>query len=65
VRLPYQQGQLISLFHEYGQITRIEQGRGGVLIQGNLPGRLMAQFQAYLASEKALTPETESDVDEG
>ncbi|MGD0708863.1 MAG: GTPase HflX [Anaerolineaceae bacterium] len=61
VRLPYQQGQLISLFHEYGQITRIEQGRGGVLIQGNLPGRLMAQFQAYLASEKAPMESEESE----
>ena len=59
VRLPYQQGQLISLFHEYGQITRIEHGRGGVLIQGNLPGRLLAQFQAYLGKEKEPVEETE------
>ncbi len=29
VRLPYQQGALISLFHEAGQIERIEHGRGG------------------------------------
>jgi GTP-binding protein HflX len=47
VRLPYQQGQLISLFHEFGQVERFEQDRTGVIIHGNLPGRLLAQFQAF------------------
>jgi GTPase len=44
IRLPYQQGQLISLFHEFGQIERLVHGRKGVLIQGRIPGRLVAQF---------------------
>ncbi len=44
VRLPYQQGQLISLFHEFGQVERLEHGRKGVLMQGRIPGRLVAQF---------------------
>ena len=44
VRLPYQQGNLVSLFHESGKIERIEHQRGSVLIQGRLPGRLVAQF---------------------
>ncbi len=44
VRLPYQQGQLISLFHEFGQVERLEHGRKGVLMQGRIPGRLLAQF---------------------
>ncbi len=47
VRLPYQQGNLISIFHESGQIERIEHERGGVLIQGRLPGRLVAQFDGW------------------
>ncbi len=47
VRLPYQQGNLISLFHEMGQIERIEHMRGGVLIHGRLPGRLLAQFAPW------------------
>jgi len=51
VRLPYQEGQLISLFHEQGQVERIEHNRGGVLIQGNLPGRLVNRFQHYLTSK--------------
>ncbi len=51
VRLPYQQGGLISLFHEAGQVERIEHGRGGVTIQGRVPGRLAAQFAAWQVPE--------------
>lgn len=47
VRLPYQQGQLISLFHEFGQVERLEHGRKGVLMQGRIPGRLLAQFTPW------------------
>ncbi len=47
VRLPYQQGALISLFHEAGQVERIEHERGGVLIQGRIPGQLAAQFSPW------------------
>src|SRR5512147_3335813 len=47
VRLPYQQGALISLFHEAGQVERIEHGRGGVIMQGRIPGRLLAQFSGW------------------
>ena len=47
VRLPDQQGALISLFHEMGQVERIEHGRGGVLMQGRIPGRLHAQFKSW------------------
>ncbi|HEX9388650.1 MAG TPA: GTPase HflX [Anaerolineales bacterium] len=50
VRLPYQQGALISLFHEAGQVERIEHGRGGVLMQGRIPGRLLAQFSDWQIS---------------
>jgi GTP-binding protein HflX len=48
VQLPYSEGRLIALFHEQGQVERIEHGNGGVLIQGRIPGRLVAQFSAYL-----------------
>lgn len=51
VRLPYQQGALISLFHEAGQVDRIEHQRGGVLIQGRIPGRLAAQFSQWQVTE--------------
>ena len=47
VRLPYTQGGLISLFHELGQVERIDHRRGVVQIQGKLPGRLIARYQPY------------------
>jgi len=51
VRLPFDQGQLISLFHYQGQVDLTEHDRSGVVIEGNLPGRLLARFQPYLISE--------------
>lgn len=60
VRLPYQQGQLISLFHEFGQVERIEHGRKGVLIQGRIPGRLLAQFRPWLVQAGGLEKEDEN-----
>lgn len=62
VRLPYQQGALISLFHEMGQVERIEHGRGGVLIQGRIPGRLAAQFKPWAA--KKLAKESAEEVNQ-
>ena len=47
VRLPYHQGGLISMFHEYGLVDQVEHGRGGVMIRGKLPGRLIARYQPY------------------
>lgn len=51
VRLPYQQGALISLFHEAGQVELVEHSRGGVMMQGRIPGRLVAQFSGWEAGE--------------
>jgi GTP-binding protein HflX len=62
VRLPYQQGQLISLFHEFGQLQRLEHDRKGVLIQGRIPGRLLARFKPWQvkAGEKEVGQENVS-----
>ncbi len=62
VEIPYTDGQLISLFHEQGQIVRIEHLRKGVFIQGLIPGRLTARFAQYQksspdADEEDLTEE--------
>lgn len=61
VRLPYQQGALISLFHEAGQVELVEHGRGGVLMQGRIPGRLVAQFNGWEAGIKQREEETEEE----
>jgi GTP-binding protein HflX len=60
VRLPYSQGQLISLFHETGQIDRIEHNRSEVLIQGRIPGRLLARFSPWFKSN--LPSQSEEDI---
>jgi len=61
VRLPYQQGALISLFHEAGQVERIEHGRGGVVMQGRIPGRLLAQFSDWQVSANHHEPQEEGE----
>jgi GTP-binding protein HflX len=51
VNLPYQQGALISQFHEYGQVEQIQHAHRGVTIQGLLPGRLVARYQPYIGTQ--------------
>jgi GTP-binding protein HflX len=51
VRIPYDEGGLIALFHEQGQVERIEHRNGGVEIQGRLPIRILAQFKPYQIPE--------------
>jgi GTP-binding protein HflX len=64
VKLPYQQGALISLFHEAGQVERIEHERGGVLMEGRIPGRLVAQFNDWQVSSDHHEPELEEENEE-
>lgn len=51
VRLPFDQGYLISLFHDQGKVDNVEHGRGGVVIEGSIPIRLLARYQPYLMIE--------------
>jgi GTP-binding protein HflX len=51
VRLPYQQGGLISLFHDVGQVERIEHGESEVFIRGEIPFRFLSKLQPYLVNE--------------
>ena len=62
VRLPFDQGQLISLFHDQGQVENVEHSRGGVVIEGNIPGRLVARFQPYLMTEAEPTAEDDGAI---
>lgn len=47
IYLPYKEGSLISIFHEQGQINRIEHMEGGVNIKGNIPGRYLSHFSQF------------------
>jgi GTPase len=56
VRLPYSEGALISMFHEQGQIVRIEHERGGVLINGQIPIRLLTRYQPFMNTKETTEP---------
>lgn len=58
VRLNYKQGALISQFHDLGRVDQVKHERGGVVIQGKLPGRLLARYQPFVAD----TTRVESDA---
>lgn len=47
VQLPYQRGDLVSLFHQRGQVLEEVHGSSGVQLSGRLPLRLLAQFEPY------------------
>ena len=45
--IPFQEGSLIKIFHEQGQVDRLEHKPGGVEIQGRIPGRLVSYYRKY------------------
>jgi GTP-binding protein HflX len=48
VEIPYSKGDLISLFHEEGQVELITNEYEGVSIQGKLPVRLLARYKEFI-----------------
>jgi hypothetical protein len=49
------------MFHEMGQVEFIEHERGGVHMQGRIPGRLLAQFSPWLAPMDEEAQQQEAD----
>ncbi len=47
VKLPYEEGRLVSLIHEKGHVRDIQHLEDGILIDGMLPRQLLAFFDAY------------------
>ncbi len=47
VQLPYKRGDLLSLFHERGQVDSEEHLGDGVVLNGRLPPRLLPYFEPY------------------
>jgi len=47
VLIPYEEGQLISLFHEFGQVNEVENESTGTRIKGLIPRRLVFQYDQY------------------
>ena len=50
-KIPYKNGKLIALFHQFGKVEKVEHGVGSVIISGSIPGRMLAEFERYQPSE--------------
>jgi len=50
-KIPYKNGKLIALFHQFGKVKKVEHGVGSVLISGSIPGRMLADFERYKTSK--------------
>lgn len=50
VRLPYKQGQLLSLLHEQGVVERETHGREAITLAARVPVRFLASLRPYLIS---------------
>jgi GTP-binding protein HflX len=49
IKLPYQMGDLLTLFHQQGNVQRIQHQTDGVHILGRLPGWLIATYRPYFS----------------
>jgi GTP-binding protein HflX len=47
VKLPYTRGDLLSLFHERGQVAREDHLADGIVVDGRVPERLIPYFDTY------------------
>ena len=47
VMLPYKRGDLLSLFHERGQVSTEDHSSDGITVHGRLPQRLIPYFENY------------------
>jgi GTP-binding protein HflX len=47
VMLPYKRGDLLSLFHERGQVSSEDHSVEGITVHGRLPHRLIPYFENY------------------
>ncbi|MFC1936861.1 GTPase HflX, partial [Chloroflexota bacterium] len=63
VELPFAEGALIALFHEKGHVLEVEHTRKGVVIDGRLPGRLVARFRQFEIGDESIILYQEQEND--
>jgi GTP-binding protein HflX len=51
VQIPFSRGDLLSLFHERGQVDDEEHNAEGYVVYGRLPARLLPYFEPYQVSK--------------
>jgi GTPase len=54
VCIPYNQGQLLSIFHENGQVQEVINSEEGTRIKGLIPRRLLFHFEPYFVTQPEL-----------
>jgi GTP-binding protein HflX len=54
VFLPYREGGLIALLHEQGKIDSEEHVQGGIMVNGKIPGRMLARYAAFDAKGRKI-----------
>ncbi|MFU8826207.1 MAG: GTPase HflX [Brevefilum sp.] len=62
VHIPYDQGQLISLFHERGQVQEVINQEQGTRIKGLMPRRLVHRFEPHFVKQPDLIDTDEDDL---
>jgi GTP-binding protein HflX len=60
VLIPYSQGELVSQFHQYGQVISEEHTNDGTILEGRVPVVLAGRFADYWLTE--LESDTQSDT---
>jgi GTPase len=63
VQIPYDKGQLLSLFHENGQVLEVVNTANGTNLKGMLPRRFLFHFEPYLKKLNLIEIENEADLD--
>lgn len=62
VRVPFEEGHLISIFHEKGQVQEVEHGEGGVRMKGLIPRRFIYQFDTYFLNKPDLGEDEDDEI---
>ncbi len=47
VHIPYERGELLSLFYERGQVDQEKHTATGVHLHGRIPGRMLPIFESF------------------
>lgn len=64
VLIPFDEGQLISLFHEKGQVQSVEHDEEGARMIGLIPRRLVHHFEPYFLSKPDMPLEVDLEDEE-
>lgn len=63
VKIPYEKGQLLSLFHENGQVLEVVNYEDGTKLKGTLPRRLVFHYEPFILKQNIIELENEANFD--